>query len=146
MRPLQAVRHFRVLMRGTEDAAQVFHLGECLPNRATRRIAERFCASAQGRVRIGAEPGLADILGDHDALLRHDEDSVAYAYVRLMRSEGRSAAGLVEASTLPSRIVHADQLRWFNDRLRDTHDLAHVPTGYVRWCRFSGQDAKLIPT
>jgi len=79
-----------------------------------------------------AEPCLADILDDHDTLPRHDEGSVARAYVRFMRSEGLSAAGLVETSTLPGRIGHADQLQWFNDRLRDTHDLAHVLTGSGR--------------
>jgi ubiquinone biosynthesis protein COQ4 len=132
MRPLQALRHFRALMRDAEDTAQVFHMGECLPNRSTMKIAELFCASAQGRARMAAEPELAPSLDDHDTLLALGEQSVAHAYVRFMRSAGLSAAGLVAASTLPGQSVHADQLQWFHNRLRDTHDLAHVLTGYGR--------------
>ena len=132
MRPLQALRHFRALMRDAEDTAQVFRMAECLPNRSTRQVAQRFCASAEGRARMEAEPCLPDILDDHECLLRHGQESVAHAYVRFMQTEGLSAAGLVEASTLPGHVAHADQLEWFNDRLRDTHDLAHVLTGYGR--------------
>jgi|TARA_Y100000296_G_scaffold85839_1_gene123488 ubiquinone biosynthesis protein COQ4 len=132
MRPLSALRHFRALMRDAEDTAQVFHMGECLPNRSMRRIAERFCASAEGRARMQSEPSLAAMLDDHERLLGHGPQSVAHAYVRFMRAEGLSAAGLVEASTLPGQATHADQFGWFNDRLRDTHDLAHVLTGYGR--------------
>lgn len=132
MRPLSALRHFRALMRDAEDTAQVFHMAECLPNRSMRQIAERFCSSAGGRARMHSEPMLADILDDHETLLRHGQHSVGHAYVSFMRSEGLSAAGLVEASRLPDQVIHADQLDWFNDRLRDTHDLAHVLTGYGR--------------
>lgn len=132
IRPMRALQHFRALMRDAEDTVQVFHMADCLPNRSTRQIAQGFCASAQGRARMAAEPALADILDDHESLLRHGPGSVAHAYVSFMRSEGLSAAGLVEASRLPEQHVHADQLEWFNNRLRDTHDLAHVLTGYGR--------------
>ena len=132
MRPLQALRHFRALMRDAEDTAQVFHMAQCLPNRRTWQIAQRFCASTEGRARMEAEPCLVDILDDHESLLRHGADSVAHAYVSFMRSEGLSAGGLVKASVLPDHVAYPDQLEWFNNRLRDTHDLAHVLTGYGR--------------
>jgi ubiquinone biosynthesis protein COQ4 len=49
-----------------------------------------------------------------------------------MRKEGLSAAGLVEASQLPGVSSYRDKLQWLSDRLRDTHDLVHVLTGYGR--------------
>lgn len=33
MRPFQALHHFRALARNADDTAQVFLMGECLPNR-----------------------------------------------------------------------------------------------------------------
>ena len=112
MRPLSALRHFPALMRDAEDTGQVFHMGECLPNRSMRRIAERFCASAEGRARMQSEPSLAAMLDDHEKLLGHGPQSVAHAYVRFMRAEGLSAAGLVEASTLPGQATHAECRDW----------------------------------
>lgn len=132
MRPLQALRHFRSLARNAEDTAQVFLMGECLPNRSTRRIGEDFCLSARGRALMDSEPALAPLLDDHERLLAFGPDSVAHAYVAFMRAEGLTAAGLVEASRLPGQVEYADQMQWFVNRLRDTHDLAHVLTGYGR--------------
>lgn len=131
-RPLAAWGHFRKLVEDKEDTAQVFYMGECLPSRRYRDLAEQFCASAAGQARMAAEPYLPDVLDDHEALLRLPQNSVAHAYVTFMRREGLSAAGLVEASTVPGIERHPDQLQWFTDRLRDLHDLAHILTGYGR--------------
>lgn len=131
-RPLAAWGHFRKLVADKEDTAQVFYMGECLPSRRYRALAEAFCASAGGRARMEAEPYLPDLLDDHETLLALPAGSVAHAYVTFMRREGLSAAGLVEASTVPGIERHPDQLQWFTDRLRDLHDLAHILTGYGR--------------
>lgn len=131
-RPLTAWSHFRKLVADKEDTAQVFYMAENLPSRRYRRLAESFCASAAGQARMAAEPYLPDLLDDHEALLAMPEGSVAHAYVAFMRREGLSAAGLVEASTVPGIERHPDQLQWFTDRLRDLHDLAHILTGYGR--------------
>jgi len=127
-----AYGHFRRLIADKEDTAQVFYMGECLPSRRFRSLAEAFCGSEAGRALMASEPDLADLLDDHEALLRLPAGSVAHAYVDFMRREGLSAAGLVEASTVPGIARHADRLQWFTDRLRDLHDLAHVLTGYGR--------------
>jgi len=132
LRPLAAWSHFRKLVADKEDTAQVFYMGECLPSRRYDALAKTFCASPQGQARMAAEPYLPDLLDDHDALLRLPDNSVAHAYVTFMRREGLSAAGLVEASTVPGIERHPDQLQWFTDRLRDLHDLAHILTGYGR--------------
>ncbi len=132
--PLKAFGHFRKLVAGKEDTAQVFHMTECLPSARFRRDAEAFCASETGQGLMAREPYLPDVLDDHDALLELPENSVAHAYVSFMRAEGLSAAGLVAES----EIIHAgrprfdDQIQWFGNRLRDTHDMVHVLTGYGR--------------
>jgi ubiquinone biosynthesis protein COQ4 len=132
LRPLKALGHFRKLVADKEDTAQVFYMADCLPSARAIRKAETFCASDRARRLMETEPYLPDLLDDHDALLALPAGSVAHAYVSFMRKEGLSAAGLVAASDVPGLRRYPDQLQWFADRLRDTHDLAHVLTGYGR--------------
>jgi ubiquinone biosynthesis protein COQ4 len=131
-RPLKAFGHFRKLVANKEDTAQVFYMGECLPSRRFRATARTFCESELGKSLMDSQGYLPDILDDHDTLLSLPAGSVARAYVAFMRKEGLSAAGLVEASLLPDVESYPDKLQWLSDRLRDTHDLAHVLTGYGR--------------
>jgi ubiquinone biosynthesis protein COQ4 len=133
-RPFKAIGHFRNLIADKEDTAEVFHIAECLPSKRFNADARAFCASAQGQALMASEPFLPDLLDDHDMLLAMPEGSVAHAYVAFMRAEGLSAAGLVEEAERPfrDRPRYDDQFRWYNDRLRDTHDLVHVLTGYGR--------------
>jgi ubiquinone biosynthesis protein COQ4 len=51
-----------------------------------------------------------------------------------MESEGLSAAGMVEASgdTRNGLPMLPDGVEWYGDRLRDTHDILHILTGYGR--------------
>jgi ubiquinone biosynthesis protein COQ4 len=60
--------------------------------------------------------------------------SVAHAYVTFMRREGLTAGGLVAESEIVfgARPKYDDQLQWFSQRLRDTHDMVHIMTGYGR--------------
>jgi ubiquinone biosynthesis protein COQ4 len=131
-RPLKAFGHFRKLVANKEDTAQVFYMGECLPSRRFKATAKRFCESELGRSLMDSQGYLPDILDDHDTLSSLPAGSVAHAYVAFMRKEGLSAAGLVEASQLPGVQSYPDKLQWLSDRLRDTHDLAHIMTGYGR--------------
>jgi ubiquinone biosynthesis protein COQ4 len=132
LRPLKALGHFRKLVADKEDTEQVFHMVDCLPSARFRAIQNGFCTSARGRALMASEPCLPDLLDDHDRLLAMPEGSVAHAYVAFMRAEGLSAAGLVAESEKAGRARFDDQVQWFGDRLRDTHDLVHVLTGYGR--------------
>jgi ubiquinone biosynthesis protein COQ4 len=132
LRPFKALGHFRKLIADKEDTEQVFHMVDCLPSARYRRIQEAFCVSPAGRALMEAEPYLPALLDDHDRLLAMPEGSVAHAYVAFMRAEGLSAAGLVAESERAGRPRYNDQVQWFGDRLRDTHDLIHVLTGYGR--------------
>jgi ubiquinone biosynthesis protein COQ4 len=132
--PLRALGHFRKLIADKEDTAQVFLMGECLPSKKFRDAAQDFCGSDEGRRLQAEEAWLPSILDDHAALLKLPEGSVAHAYVAFMRKEGLTAQGLVEESERPFKGCreYDDQFQWFNNRLRDTHDLVHVLTGYGR--------------
>jgi ubiquinone biosynthesis protein COQ4 len=132
LRPFKALGHFQKLIVDKEDTEQVFHMTDCLPSAGYAKVLRDFCESAAGRDRMAQEPYLPDLLDDHDRLLAMPVGSVAHAYVAFMRAEGLSAAGLVAESEKAKRPRYDDQAQWFHDRLRDTHDLVHVLTGYGR--------------
>ncbi len=83
---------------------------------------------------MGTEQRLIDILDDHDALKKLPAGTVGRAYVEFMEREGLSAAGL-EAEYAKfegnGKRFH-DGIDRYGDRLRDTHDLLHILTGYGR--------------
>ncbi len=134
IRPFKAFGHFRRLVADKEDTAQVFLISECLPNKAFLDHARAFCESPRGQALMASEPSLPALLDDHVAILPMSDDSVGHAYVNFMRRERLTASGLVaEAEKVKAgRPRYDDQLQWFFNRLRDTHDLAHVLTGYGR--------------
>ena len=51
-----------------------------------------------------------------------------------MEREGLTANGLVdESKKFADKVPHyVDQIEWFSNRLRDTHDMCHILTGYGR--------------
>ncbi len=124
----------RNLIADKEDTEQVFHIIEALNGNATRRDLERFLATGAGQQLIQARTSLPAMLDDHGPLLELPEDTVGRAYVAFMEREGLSAAGLVkESETHRAAQQHFDDdLLWYINRLRDTHDLYHVLTGYGR--------------
>jgi ubiquinone biosynthesis protein COQ4 len=131
-RPFKALGHFQKLIADKEDTEQVFHMTDCLPSAGYAKVLRTFCESGSGQMLMAQEPYLPALLDDHDRLLAMPAGSVAHAYVAFMRAEGLSAAGLVAESEKAKRPRYEDQAQWFHDRLRDTHDLVHVLTGYGR--------------
>lgn len=131
-RPLKAFRHFRKLIQDKEDTEQVFHIFENLPRKGFMDDARAFVTSDFGQKLMEREPYLPDLLDDHAWIDALPEGSVGHAYVTFMRREGLSAAGLVAESEKMGRPQYDDQVQWYSNRLRDTHDLFHVLTGYNR--------------
>jgi ubiquinone biosynthesis protein COQ4 len=133
-RPLKAWRHFRNLIADKEDTEQVFHIIAALRGSKFRKIAQKFWFSEKGQRILGTEQRLIDILDDHDALKQLPAGTVGRAYVEFMEREGLSAAGL-EAEYAKfegnGKRFH-DGIDRYGDRLRDTHDLLHILTGYGR--------------
>lgn len=133
-RPFKALGHFRKLIADKEDTEQVFHIFECLPRKGFVPDAKAFIESPAGQRLMREEAFLAPILDDHDTLKKLPAGTVGRAYVDFMEREGLSAAGLVAESEKMRRgkPQFDDQLQWYGDRLRDTHDMLHVLTGYGR--------------
>ena len=133
-RPFKALGHFRNLIADKEDTEQVFHIFECLPRKGFVTDAKAFIESPRGQLLMESEPFLPEVLDDHAALKKLPVGTVGRAYVDFMEREGLSAAGLVAESVKMRRGKphYDDQLQWYGDRLRDTHDLMHILTGYGR--------------
>ena len=142
-KPLKAWRHMQKLIADKEDTAQVFHIIEALNGKSNRKDFARFMRSDTGPNLLKKRTFLPDILDDHAPLKSLPKGSVGRAYVDFMEREGLTAHGLVEES-LQQRAHHKqydDDLLWYSDRLRDTHDMYHVLTGYGRDAL--GEDALL---
>jgi ubiquinone biosynthesis protein COQ4 len=142
-RPLKAWRHMQKLITDKEDTAQVFHIIEALNGDSGRRDFLRFMRTENGKKLLDRRAFLPDILDDHAPLKRLPEGSLGRAYVDFMEREGLTAHGLVEESQTQrqQREIFDDDLLWYVNRLRDTHDMYHVLTGYGRDAL--GEDALL---
>ena len=134
MKPLKAWRHMQKLIADKEDTEQVFHIIEALNGDSVVQDFHRFLATEHGPRLFEERAFLPDILDDHDFIKTMPEGSVGQAYLKFMTREGLSAAGLVAESESHRRHVQQfdDDLHWYMNRLRDTHDLYHVLTGYGR--------------
>ena len=133
-RPLKAWHHFRNLVADKENTEEVFYIFEALPWRNLFSSAEAFLTSERGKQLALTEPSLPAILDDHARLRRMPEGSLAHAYCDFMEAEGLTAQGLVDEFErfMTRRGDFNDQFRWYMNRIRDTHDLLHVLTGYGR--------------
>lgn len=133
-RPLKALHHFRKLVADKEDTEQVFHIIEAMKGKASHQQAWDFIASGEGQRYLREEVDIPAMLDDHERWADCGPNSVAAHYIAFMKREGLSAAGLVAESNKwqPAHERPQDLTQWYFDRLRDTHDLSHVLTGYGR--------------
>ncbi|MFL0356740.1 Coq4 family protein [Erythrobacter sp. GH1-10] len=132
--PLKVLHHFGKLVEDKEDTEQVFHIIEATKGRSSHRRAWDFIQSEEGQRFLREEVDIPAMLDDHDRWADLPENSVGKHYMAFMKREGLSAAGLVAESHkwAPPESLPQDLTQWYFDRLRDTHDLFHVLTGYGR--------------
>jgi ubiquinone biosynthesis protein COQ4 len=133
-RPLKVLHHFGKLVEDKEDTEQVFHIIEATKGKRSIAQAHGFIASSEGRRMLAEGTDIPAMLDDHARWADCGPDTVAAHYIAFMKREGLSAAGLVAESHkwAPPESLPQDQTQWYFDRLRDTHDLFHVLTGYGR--------------
>ena len=146
-KPLKAMRHMRALIADKEDTEQVFHIIESLGGRSLLKDLERFSKTEKGQKRLQERRYLAPILdGMREELRDYPEGTVGRAYADFMDREGLTAMGLVEESEKFRRgqPQYDDTLQWYAHRLRDTHDMYHILSGYGRDAL--GEDALLAFT
>lgn len=134
IRPLKAWSHMRQLIADKEDTEQVFHIIEALNGRALVNNLEAFAKTPDGQKRLAEREYLPPILDDHSWIRDLPPGTVGRAYLEFMTREGLSAQGLVDESEKFRSTLrdYDDDLQWYGNRLRDTHDLFHVLSGYNR--------------
>lgn len=134
LQPRKVLHHFGKLVDDKEDTEQVFHIIEATKGKASHRQAWAFIQSDQGQRFLREETDIPAMLDDHARWADLPENSVGQRYMAFMKREGLSAQGLVEESHkwAPAQDRPQDLTEWYFNRLRDTHDLFHVLTGYGR--------------
>ncbi len=133
-RPIKAWRHMQKLIADKEDTTQVFHIIQALNGDSARRDFLKFMKSSKALELLQRQTFLPDILDDHAPLKTLPKGTVGRTYVDFMEREGLTAHGLVNES-LEQRKLHEqydDDLLWYVNRIRDTHDMYHILTGYGR--------------
>ncbi len=132
--PLKVLRHFGKLVEDKEDTEQVFHIIEATKGKKSHQQAWDFIRSPEGQRFLRDETDIPGSLDDHERWADLPENSVGKRYMAFMKREGLTAAGLVEESHkwAPPESRPNDLTEWYFNRLRDTHDLFHVLTGYGR--------------
>ena len=134
LQPYQAWVHFSRVLKDKEQTDELIGVFDTLPWRGVGDAARDFLMTEHGRAIYRAEPYLPEIFDDHESLRKTPKGSFAHAYCDFMEHEGLTAAGLVEASgdTRNGMERLEDGVEWYGDRLRDTHDILHILTGYGR--------------
>ncbi|MEC7524728.1 MAG: Coq4 family protein [Myxococcota bacterium] len=130
VRPLDALVALRKLLDDPDDTEQAFRVVRALDGHQAGRFLERFRASPDGARLLRERPSLLAALSDRDALRRLPEGSLGRAYLAFVEREGITADGLVEVSQTGDRILSDRDFGFLADRMRDSHDLFHVVTGY----------------
>jgi ubiquinone biosynthesis protein COQ4 len=128
-----ALKALRKVLNDKEDTGQVFELLGALSGDATSRNYARLLATRSGGRLAYDHVELAPRLMDDAWLDSFAEGSVGAAYREFVRSENLSADGLVEicrqrGGRVDERHPHA----WFGRRMRDSHDIWHILSGYHR--------------
>lgn len=131
-RPLVALQALRALARNPDDLPKVFDVIASLPGRSRARMLRRMRRSPDGARLLAARPDLARRLSDRAALSALPAGTLGRAYAEMTEENGISPQGIVAASAEGAAwsARPSDALRFLDDRMRDTHDLWHVVTGY----------------
>lgn len=115
-----------------DNTDEVFVIIKALSGKSGERHYRRFKKAAIGQRILAEKRNLLETLVDRDYLACLPEDSLGHQYYLFTEREKISAEGLVDASESVERaVVSEDRTRFYN-RLRDSHDLQHVATGWGR--------------
>ena len=133
----RALRALRRLIADSERTEEVFELIDAMAGPSGLRRFEAFRDDPAGRTLLERKPCLLTTLSNREALRRLPEGSFGRAYADFMDGADLSADGLLEASELgndqtAAASVGDPDLEWWGCRLRDSHDLWHVLSGYGR--------------
>ncbi|MEM9839078.1 MAG: Coq4 family protein [Pseudomonadota bacterium] len=131
-RPLEAIKHFRLLVQDKESTEHVFNIIDALSGHHMRQLLRKSLETEEGRRAAELHQSLIPYLDDHEHLATLPEGSLGRAYLSFMTREGLTAAGLEAEQRKFKPETYDDLIQWWTDRARDVHDLIHVLTGYSR--------------
>lgn len=130
-RAIEAATALRNVLRDPDDTKQFFRFMEALGSRAPAGFTTRFALSRPGARLLAERPSILPLLRDRAMLATLPPNSLGRAYLAFMERDGLTADFLVEASNVSSDgDALGDDADYIGERLRDTHDLWHVVTGY----------------
>jgi ubiquinone biosynthesis protein COQ4 len=137
LQPLRALRAFGRLMQDKEDTQQVFEIMQAMNGASTLKGYLRLTSTVEGGRLAYRRVELNTLLNDPAYLDGFAPETLGAAYRQFMRSQNLSAEGLAEESRKAYRRMGAaidleHPVAWYGRRIRDTHDLWHVLTGYGR--------------
>jgi len=128
-----ALKALRRLLSDKEDTGQVFEIMRALNGDSTARGYERLLRTPGGGRLAYEHVEIAPRLMDDAWLDSFAPGTVGAAYRDYIRSQSFSADGLAEVSRRGAAPVdEAHPYAWFGRRVRDTHDIWHVLSGYHR--------------
>lgn len=134
IRPLEAARAMRELIANPDDTAQVFRIIRALTGNSFERLYQKVLADPAGRRILEERRDILALLDDRERLRELADGTLGREYARFMDREAIDAAGLVDASSDiedPTEFLD-ERAQVLSRRLRDSHDLWHVVTGYQR--------------
>ncbi len=132
IRPLEALKAVRQLMRDKDDTTQVFRILDSLAGSSPYAGFKRFCGLPIGQSILAKPEHLAEILSNRSEMESLPEGSLGRAYLHFMDRCGLTAQGLNAAAA----DAGVDETGWNADfakyelRLRCSHDLWHTVSGY----------------
>lgn len=126
-----ALDAIRKLLANGDDTRQVFRIMRALNvGNAPMNYARLIATEEGGRIAYDRVE-LARRFADPAFVASFAPGTVGAAYHAFLETTGYSADGLVEVSKLqPDEDEMAHPYAWFGRRVRDTHDIWHVLTGY----------------
>ena len=131
----EAWEGIRALIIDPDDTPQVFKIIRALSGNSDERQFKKFQQSEHGPTILAEKRSLVARLSDREYLLSLPEGSLGRVYADFTEREQITPDGLVEASEsvppLQDEVV-SERRELFGTRLRDSHDLWHVVTGYGR--------------
>ena len=126
-----AIDAIRKLLANGDDTTQVFRIMRALNVGDSMNNYGRLIATAKGGRIAHDHVELAARFSDPAFVASFAPGTVGAAYRHFLETTGYSADGLVQVSKLePTEDDMAHPYAWFGRRVRDTHDIWHVLTGY----------------
>jgi ubiquinone biosynthesis protein COQ4 len=120
----------RKLLANGDDTTQVFRIMRSLNVGATPKSYAQFIATEEGGRMAYERIELAQVLSQPGFARQFAPGTVGAAYNHFLESTGYSADGLAEVSKINREEDMPHPYAWFGRRVRDTHDIWHVMTGY----------------